>query len=77
MSYKSKATPEQREQNMQIVYDQLKLIKVQETDEIPLEHSKIRCVCMKLVSFKNMYKCLYCGIWFCKECAELHFGDEL
>lgn len=24
-----------------------------------------------------MYRCLYCDIWFCKRCAQLHFGRRL
>ena len=24
-----------------------------------------------------LYKCLYCGLWFCPSCAETHFGKTL
>jgi hypothetical protein len=23
------------------------------------------------------YRCLYCGIWYCAHCAELHFGQTI
>ena len=75
--YKSNATPKQREQTLKWVYTQMKFIKVQEIDEIPLQHTKIRCGCNKLVKFIYMYKCLYCGVWYCKECAEIHFGYKV
>lgn len=30
--------------------------------------------CGKKVSIDRAYKCLYCGYWFCADCAEKHFG---
>ena len=74
--YESNATPEQREQKLKWMYQQVKLIKQQVADEIPLQHAKIRCGCLKLVPWQYMYRCLYCGIWYCKECAEEHFGAK-
>jgi len=76
-TYESNATPEQRKQKMDWMYKQLKFIKVQEDDKIPLRHTSIRCGCNKLVKFIYMYRCLYCGVWYCKECAEQHFGYKV
>ena len=35
---------------------------------------KITCGCGKKVVFWMMYRCLYCGEFYCKSCAEFHFG---
>jgi len=34
---------------------------------------KIDCQCKKVVSINQMFKCLYCGIYFCQSCASEHF----
>ena len=73
-AYESKATPEEREAKLKWMYTQVSLIKAQVADEVPLQHAKIRCGCNKMVSWQYMYRCLYCGIWYCKDCAEEHFG---
>jgi hypothetical protein len=43
-----------------------------------LVHStvKVTCTCGKNISLRYAYKCLYCGIFFCKSCAKNHFGDN-
>ncbi|MDH5612233.1 MAG: hypothetical protein OEY66_07245 [Gammaproteobacteria bacterium] len=76
-TYKSNATPEQREQKLKWMHEQIKFIKLQEKDNIPLVHTKIRCGCLKLVNYLYMYRCLYCGVFYCKECAEEHFGYKV
>jgi len=76
-TYKNDATPEQLKQKRRWAYEQIKLIKQQEWDEIPVQHLKIRCGCNKLLKHIYMYRCLYCGIWYCKECAEEHFGYKV
>ena len=75
--YESKATPEQRAENHQFMYTQLKLVKDQEKDGVPVTNVKIRCGCLRLDKMLYMYRCLYCGIWFCKSCAEEHFGMRI
>jgi hypothetical protein len=37
----------------------------------------VRCGCMKKLRPHEAYKCLYCGEWYCKECAEEHFGKTV
>ena len=38
---------------------------------------KIWCgCCMKDISIVMAYRCLYCGIWFCRKCGKIHFGDN-
>jgi len=37
----------------------------------------VKCNCRQLLPLDKTFKCLYCGIWFCKECAEVHFGKTV
>jgi hypothetical protein len=41
-------------------------------------HGKIRVFCASCIIRKpvlqSAYKCLYCGLFFCQPCAEIHFG---
>ncbi|MCE5279408.1 MAG: hypothetical protein ABFD92_02165 [Planctomycetaceae bacterium] len=36
----------------------------------------VTCPCGRTLHLMMAYKCLYCGLWFCKECATRHFGPE-
>ena len=31
--------------------------------------------CDHFIPMRFLFRCLYCGIWFCKTCAEDHFGQ--
>lgn len=42
-----------------------------------LQNPTCKCHCHKLLHMKNAYKCLYCGQWYCKKCAEEHFGKTV
>lgn len=35
----------------------------------------ITCPCGRRLGLAASYKCLYCGAWFCKDCAIRHFGS--
>jgi len=61
----------------QVVYEQVKDIKNQQKIGTPSEHIKIRCGCSKYVNWLYMHRCLYCSVFFCKECAEQHFGKTV
>lgn len=37
----------------------------------------VRCGCGKKLWPHQAYKCLYCGEWYCKQCAEEHFGKTV
>ena len=37
----------------------------------------IHCCCGQIRALTMAYRCLYCGLWFCQSCAELHFGLTL
>jgi hypothetical protein len=34
----------------------------------------ITCECGKKRALLRMFRCLYCGCFFCQACAEIHFG---
>lgn len=35
---------------------------------------KADCMCGKMLHSYQMFRCLYCGEWYCQPCAEKHFG---
>lgn len=37
----------------------------------------IVCCCGQLRHHTLAYRCLYCGLWFCINCAEKHFGKTI
>ena len=37
---------------------------------------EITCVCDLTYEIKYLYRCYYCGIWFCPVCAKKHFGKR-
>lgn len=37
--------------------------------------SPLVCSCRQVIRLERAYKCLYCGLWFCVTCAEIHFGQ--
>lgn len=34
----------------------------------------ITCGCGKDFGMRHLFRCLYCGCWFCQACGEVHFG---
>ncbi len=34
----------------------------------------VNCPCGQLRALTMAYRCLYCGVWFCFNCAQEHFG---
>lgn len=53
--------------------DQLKCVNAQL--KAANENRPLICMCGKQFLMQHMFRCLYCGEWFCKECAEAHFGQ--
>lgn len=37
----------------------------------------IQCGCGVIRHVMIAYRCLYCGEWFCMNCAEVHFGKTI
>ncbi len=35
------------------------------------------CAQEQEIGLSEMYRCLYCGIWYCEVCAEKHFGQTI
>lgn len=44
---------------------------------VPVRLAIITCPCGWKRSIVFMYKCLYCNLWFCVNCAEEHFGKTI
>lgn len=37
----------------------------------------VTCECNTILPVEAAFRCLYCGIWFCRRCAERHFGKTV
>jgi hypothetical protein len=35
----------------------------------------VTCPCGLVRALELAFRCLYCGVFFCTECAEVHFGE--
>jgi hypothetical protein len=69
--YRSTATAEERQLSLAKVRGQLSDLSTQ----IGYETLAVSCGrCGHRVSVVRAYRCLYCGVWFCRTCAQLHFG---
>ena len=75
--YEYESTPEEWQETLAMLDRQIRHIISQQKDEVPAKFTKIRCCCNKLVLWKYAYRCLYCSLWFCRECAQLHFGYRI
>ena len=53
----------------------LKKIAEQELESNTID-GEITCVCDLSYEIKYLYRCYYCGIWFCPVCAKKHFGKR-
>lgn len=36
--------------------------------------AEVTCVCERTIPVRFAFQCLYCGVWRCMRCAEIHFG---
>ena len=74
--YPGTATPKKRAANPQTIGAQLKPIKDQEFFGVSGRATVIRYGCEHAHShsWKDLFRCLYCGAWFCQDCAKEHFG---
>lgn len=52
----------------------LEAVMAQERELFNAEAVRIHCGCGRKLTVWRGYKCLYCGIIFCRLCAEAHFG---
>lgn len=75
--FESKATPEERAKKLNWMEQQTKLIVKQHSLGVPVRHVKMKCGCGTEKRLIDMFRCLYCGIYYCKWCAEEHFGMRI
>lgn len=34
----------------------------------------VRCACKQSFLINEVWRCFFCDVWYCNECAEEHFG---
>lgn len=66
--------PGQCAQKQEFIAWQSTMIQEQSAWGMPVDKITVKCVCNKKVKLIDTYRCLYCEIWYCQECAEEHFG---
>ena len=57
--------------------DQQSELIEQESDNVTVKMAVVTCCCGLKRGLHLMYKCLYCDVYFCKRCAEQHFGKTV
>lgn len=75
-TYKSNATKEQQAGKLKFLSFQLSMIKEQAGWGMTADKTTVKCGCHKKVKLIHAYRCLYCQVWYCKTCAEEHFGAK-
>ena len=63
----SEITDEKRKQNTILMRRQCTAI---------IENKSVPCSCGSSVPVIHMFRCYFCGVWFCRCCAGDHFGSE-
>lgn len=38
---------------------------------------RVECECGKQVKLMAAYRCMHCGVWFCRSCGLEHFGPDV
>ena len=54
-----------------------KRVQVRKQIEQTRANGTVTCNCGKHAHVREFYKCLYCGEWYCRKCAEAHFGKTV
>ena len=65
---------EDETETMALVLRQRRETVRQEADGVTVRMGTITCPCGRERALVLMYKCLFCDVWFCQQCAEAHFG---
>ncbi|MCP4700498.1 MAG: hypothetical protein GY862_27150 [Gammaproteobacteria bacterium] len=60
-----------------IVQGQIKETVQQDLSGVTVRMAELTCPCDKKAPIVRMFQCLYCNVWFCKTCAEQHFGKTV
>lgn len=50
-------------------------ISAEQHRQCATDPAKMQCICGRTLPVAFLFKCLYCGIWYCQKCAEIHFGE--
>lgn len=51
--------------------------QAKEAKEAKGPQPRVVCSCGEAKPLRHLYKCLYCDCFFCKPCAEVHFGKTV
>ena len=51
--------------------------ELKESRRLPAYDAGVTCPCGLPRTVMNAYRCLYCEIYYCKRCAEIHFGQSV
>ena len=71
--FKSGLTQEEKEIKRTIMRDQIQhLVTAPREQQIFITC----CACNHRAVVWMMYRCLYCGCFYCKECGQIHFGQR-
>ncbi len=60
-----------------IVQNQLRETVKQEAAGVTVRMATITCPCGVKRALVKSYQCLYCKVWMCDSCAEIHFGKTV
>lgn len=54
------------------------IIKIrQQANQYMNDRTMVSCgECSKSIVIWRLFKCLYCGVYFCEHCAKVHFGPN-
>lgn len=70
--YKSNATLEEKMEKRVTVRNQIAQLQGIDSDK-----AMVCCPCGTTLVVWMAYRCLYCGVFYCRTCAQLHYGQRL
>jgi hypothetical protein len=59
------------------VQSQIRETVQQEAAGVTVRLATLTCPCGRTRAVLKMYQCLYCKVWMCDPCAEIHFGKTV
>ena len=67
-------TLEERNRVLQTIADQHRELFLQSEAGVSILLATVTCPCGRRRGITHAVRCLYCDVWFCELCAEVHFG---
>lgn len=55
--------------------EQILETNIEQARELKDSDATVTCPCGAEGRLKTAYQCYYCGVFFCPNCAETHFGE--